>query len=66
VLLLSSITAAHEDLARNSGPARQYNSFSSTAATRLDDGTTARQYNAATYAARRVELLLQEMAIQMC
>jgi hypothetical protein len=42
------MAAKQEDLAGNSGPARQYDTFSSTAATRLDDGTTTRQYNAAT------------------
>jgi hypothetical protein len=43
MLLFSSM---EEDLAGNGGLAKQYNTFSSTAATRLDDGTTARQYAA--------------------
>jgi hypothetical protein len=42
------MAATQEDLAGNGGPARQYDTFSLTAATRLDNGTTARQYNAAT------------------
>jgi hypothetical protein len=34
------MTAAQKDLAGNDGPAKQYNTFLSTAATRLDDDTT--------------------------
>jgi hypothetical protein len=54
------MAAAHEDLAGNSGPVRQYNTFLLTAATRLDDSTTKTVQRCD--AARRVEVLFQAAA----